>query len=192
MMMNMDFVGRRTRIALATVGLLLAGGAAGAAAIEATRPSVEMAPMAPVAIARLAQTSGPVTLRGRVAEVYGNKFVLDDGSGKALVDTGPRGDDGALVALGGTTIVQGRYERGFVHASFLVDGSGNVTQLGPVGGPPHHDRHSPPPPHDGADRGPPPPPGADDDRAPPPPPLAANQPAPNPPANGAAPGAAAR
>jgi len=174
--MDLTFIGRRTRIGLATVGLLVVGGAAGAAAIEATRPPVEMAPMAPVAIARLAQTSGPVTLRGRVAEVYGNKFVLDDGSGKTLVDTGPRGDDGGLVALGATTTVQGRYERGFVHASFLVDGGGNVTQLGPVGGPPHHDRHGAPSPHGGPDRGPPPPPGADDDRASPPPPVAANPP----------------
>ena len=178
--MDLNFIGRRTRMGLATVGLLLVGGAAGAAAIEATRPPVEMAPMTPIAIARLAQTSGPVTLRGRVAEVYGNKFVLDDGSGKTLVDTGPRGDDGALVALGVTTTVQGRYERGFVHASFLVDTRGNVTQLGPVEGPPHHDRHGPPPPHGGPDRGPPPPPDVGDD-------LAASPPhAANPPAAGAA------
>jgi len=163
--MDLTFIGRRTRIGLATIGLLLAGGTAGVAAIEAIRPSVEMAPMAPVAIARLPQATGLVTLRGRVAEVYGNKFVLDDGSGKTLVDTGPHGDDGALVALGATTTVQGRYERGFVHASFLVDGSGNVTQLSPIGGPPRHDRHSPPP-----RGGPPPPPEADDGAAPPPPP----------------------
>ncbi|WP_454885056.1 hypothetical protein [Sphingomonas oryzagri] len=169
--MELNFIGRKTRMGVAAVGLLVIGGAAGAAAIEATRPAVEMAPMTPVAIARLAQTSGPITLRGRVAEVYGNKFVLDDGSGKALVDTGPRGDDGALVALGAATTVQGRYERGFVHASFLVDAGGNVTQLGPIGGPPPHDRRGPPP-HGGPDRGPPPPPGTDDGAPPPPPPPA--------------------
>ncbi len=176
--MDLNFIGRKTRIGLAAAGLLVVGGAAGAAAIEATRPSVEMAPMTPVAIARLAQTSGPVTLRGRVAEVYGDKFVLDDGSGKTLIDTGRRGDDSQLVALGATTTVQGRYERGFVHASFLVDARGNVTQLGPLGGPPHRDRHGPPPPHGGPDRGLPPP-DADDASAPAPPPpsLVANPPA---------------
>jgi len=154
---------RTGRIALAAA-VLAVGGAAGAGAVELTRPSVEMAPVRPVAIASLGQNSGLVTLKGRVAEVYGNKFVMDDGTGHALVDTGPRGEDGSLFRQGAVETVQGRYERGFVHATFLIDQAGTVTALAPP--PPGHRGPPPPPPPGGPDQPPPPPPpGAD---APPP------------------------
>jgi hypothetical protein len=137
-------------MALAATSFLLKGGAAGAGAIALARPSVEMAPMHPVPIARASQTTGPITLRGRVVEVYGDKFVLQDASGRMLVDTGPRAERPVLTA-GALATVQGRFDDGFIHASFLVDPEGNVTELGPQG----HPRHGPPPP-EGADCGPPP------------------------------------
>lgn len=157
--MMRDMTGRgKAQAVIGAVALLIVGGAAGAAAIEATRPTIEMAPMVAVPIARLGQTSGPVTLKGRVAERFGHMFVLADGSGRALVDTGPRGDSDAALAVGAPTTVQGRFDRGIVHASFLVDAQGSVTALAPP--PPPPGPHGPPPPHAGPDA-PPPPLGAD-------------------------------
>lgn len=126
---------RRNRLALAAAGLLAVGGAAGAVTVAATRPSVTMAPAAPVAIRSL-QSDGIVTIRGTVAEIYGNKFVMADPTGRALVDLGREGDTGSLVTAGQPVTIQGRFEDGFVHASFLVGAGGKVTALGPVGGPP--------------------------------------------------------
>jgi len=149
-------------------GLLAVGGVAGAVVMAETRPSVSMAPARPVAIGSLS-SAGIVTIRGRVAEVYGNKFVMADGTGRALVDTGREGDERRLVAVDQPVTVQGRFERGFVHAAFLVGPDNKVLALGPLAGP----RRGP---HDGPDRGPgvpPPPPGANG-KAPPPVPAAGN------------------
>lgn len=143
---------RRPALALATVGLLAVGGGAGALAVATSRPSVTMAPATPVAIRSLSD-EGIVTVRGRVVEIYGNKFVLQDASGRALVDTGREGEDGALVAAGQVVSVQGRFEHGFMHAAFLVAPDGKVTALGPLGRPPHDHRgpHGPRGPEDDVD-----------------------------------------
>ena len=149
---------------LAGIALLAVGGGAGALAMQATRPSVTMAPAAPSAIRSLSSGS-IVTIRGQVTEVYGNKFVLTDASGRALVDTGRDGEDRALVTTGAPVTVQGRFEHGFVHAAFLVGADRKVVALGPLmgprGGPDHRGpRHgpgeelaSPPPPVQGATPG---------------------------------------
>ena len=168
-----DRFGRRPRLVVAALGPLALGGAAGAVVVAQTRPSVEMAPAAPVAIRSLA-SDGIVTIRGRVAEVYGNKFILADASGRALVDTGPEGDDRTLVSAGQPVTVQGRFDRGLVHAAFLVGADAKVTALGPLGGPPR----GRPGPDGGPDGPPPPPPGGDRADMPPPPPAAAPAPAP--------------
>ncbi|UYY76529.1 hypothetical protein [Sphingomonas sp. R1] len=157
----------RNRIALGGAVLLALGAVGGAGAVQLTRPPVEMAPTVPTAAARLSQTSGIVTVKGRVAERYGDRFVLQDSSGRTLVDVGPDGGD---VASGSTVTAQGRFIDGQLHASFLIDGQGNVRA---VGGPPHgpQDRRGPPPPPPGGPGAPPPPPpGAG---APPPPPPGA-------------------
>lgn len=156
----------RLGLALGGAVLLAAGGVAGSVAGHAMRPPIEMAPLRPVAIRALTSDSDVVTIKGRVAEIFGNKFVLDDGAGRALVDTGPEGDGRTLAAVGAPMIVQGHFDRGFVRASFLVDAAGKVTALG---GPPHGRPRPGPGPHGGPgdDRGPPPPPPGD---APPPPP----------------------
>ena len=126
---------RRNRLAIAAAGLLVVGGAAGAVTVAATRPTVTMAPATPVAIRSL-RSDGIVTIRGNVAEVYGNKFVMADRTGRALVDLGREGEDGTLVTAGQPVTVQGQFEQGFIHAAFLVGANGKVTALGPVGGPP--------------------------------------------------------
>ncbi len=138
---NKRFNLRRNRLALAAAGLLVVGGAAGAVTVAATRPSVTMAPATPVAIRSL-QSDGIVTIRGTVAETYGNKFVMADRTGRALVDLGREGDGSNLVAAGQPVTIQGRFEDGFVHASFLVAPGGKVTALGPVDGP-RHGPHGP-------------------------------------------------
>jgi hypothetical protein len=127
----------RTRTAVAAVVLLAAGGTAGIVAGHALEPSIEMAPMRPVPIRSLvASDTGIVTVRARVAEVFGNKFIADDGTGRALVDLGRAGDDATLVTAGQTVGVQGRYDRGMLRASFLIDGANKVTSLRPMGPPP--------------------------------------------------------
>ena len=157
----------RPAILGAALGLLVLGGGAGALAVEANRPSVTMAPATPVAIRTLTNDDDSiVTIRGRVAEIYGDKFVIADASGRALIETGREGEDGTLVGVGQPVTVQGRFDRGTLHAAFLVGADGKVKALGPLGGPPH-DRAGPGGPG-GPDRGP----GAGPDRAPPPPPPA--------------------
>lgn len=175
-------LGRRRNAALAAVALLAVGGGAGAVAMKASRPPVTMAPALPVTIKSLA-SDGIVTIKGQVAEIYGNKFIMADASGRALVDTGREGEQG-LVTAGEPVLVQGHFDHGFVRAAFLVGPDGKVVALGPLGGPPHGHhggRHGPdggpggrdggP---DGPDGPPPPPPGADrGNDAPPPPPAPA-------------------
>lgn len=165
----------RPGAALAAVALLAAGGAVGAVAIEATRPSVTMASAVPVAIRSLG-TDGIVTIRGRIVEIYGNKFIMADTTGRALVDTGREGERG-LVTAGEPVLVQGRFEHGSVRAAFLVGPDSKVVALGPVDGP-HRDpgRHGPRP-------------GGDDGFGPPPPPSAG--PGPRPGADAPTPAAAA-
>ncbi len=158
----------RTRNALAGFLLLGGGVAAGAAAMQATRPAVTMAPATPVAIRGL--SDGIVTVRGRAVELFGNKLVVEDATGRALVDLGREGEDGGLVRLGETVTAQGRFEHGFVHAAFLVGQDGKVRALGPLGGPPRHGPGGPggrPGPDGRCDAPPPPPPGGDRPAPPP-------------------------
>ncbi|MEC3949161.1 hypothetical protein [Sphingobium sp. HWE2-09] len=171
------------------VALLALGAAGGAGAVSLTRPAIEMAPTVPTAIARLPQTSGIVTVKGRVAEVYGNRFVVQDGSGRTLVDAGREG--GSAVRTGSGLTVQGRYDDGQLRASYLVDPQGQVEAVDgrpPHGGPagpggpdgPRGDGPPPPPPPPpgaGAPPPPPPPPGGTG-AVPPPPPQGGNPPPP--------------
>jgi len=145
----------RAAAILGGVLLLSGGAAAGALAIEATRPAVTMAPATPVAIRTL--SDGIVTVRGRAVELFGNKLVIEDATGRALVDLGREGEDGGLVTIGQRVTAQGRFEHGFVRAAFLVGPDNKVRALGPLAGPPKHDpgergpgdRCGPPPPPPG-------------------------------------------
>ena len=117
--------------------ILTAGAVAGAGAVKLTGPTVEMAPMTPVAISSV-QDWSLVTVKGKVAEVFGNKFVMQDDSGRALVETGRAGEGGKLVAVNEAVTVQGRFENGFLHATYLVRQDGTTQALRPAGGPPPH------------------------------------------------------
>lgn len=157
------FGSARLRLGLGGAALLVLGAVGGATAIGATRPAIEMAPTSVVAIASLPQHDGLVTVRGKVAEVYGDRFTVADATGKTMVDAG-RGAN--TMTVGAAVLVQGRYDNGQLRASFVVDASGNVTPVGPGG------RHGPRPEPGGPGRGgpsgmrgdgpegcPPPPPG---------------------------------
>ena len=122
--------------------LLAVGAAGGAAAGKLTRPAIVMAPTTPTAIARLASSSGVISVKGKVVEVYGDRFVMQDATGRTMIDAGRRGD--LAIAVGSTVTAQGRYEDGQLHAAYLVDGSGQVQAVGPGGRGPHGDRHGGP------------------------------------------------
>ncbi|KAB1079506.1 DNA-binding protein [Methylobacterium soli] len=126
---------RRSRRTL-VVGALAAPLALGAVGLSLAKPGeVALTPLAPVAISALAP-SGAVAARGEVAEIFGNKFILQDGSGRALVETGRSGEGGGLVVKGETVTVQGRFEKGFLHATLIAHADGNQVRLGPAGRPP--------------------------------------------------------
>jgi uncharacterized protein YdeI (BOF family) len=137
------------------------------------------------------QDDSVIAVKGEVSDIFGNKFVIQDASGRALVDTGPRGEDRMVATKGETLMVQGRFDRGVIRAQVVMHADGRNEAFGPPHGPKdgpkgpkggpkdrpgeRADRGPPPPPPDRADRGPPPPPPAnrgslDEDRLPPPPP----------------------
>lgn len=133
---------RRARwaaIALVAFGL---GGVAVHVA-DGRRSTVVLA-MTPAPIASL-KDGAAGAVKGQVTDVFGNRFVVTDESGKALVDTGPAGEDAALVTSGETVIVQGRLDRGALHAAILshADGRQDALDPGPRAGP----GFGPPPPH---------------------------------------------
>ena len=137
-------VPRRTRLTLGAAMLLTLGAAGGAGAVSMTRPTVVMAPTVQTPIAKLSTSDGVVTVKGRVAEVYGNRFVVQDGTGRTMIDAG-RG--AASVASGQQIMVQGRFADGQMRAAYLVGPDGTVDSVGP---PPHGrrgpGRDGPPPP----------------------------------------------
>ena len=67
------------------------GGGVTATALQARRPTMLL--LTPAPIATMPDWS-EVAVKGQVAEVFGNKFILQDDSGRALVDTGPSGESG--------------------------------------------------------------------------------------------------
>jgi hypothetical protein len=176
------------KVGLGAAALLALGFAGGAGAVSLTRPTVVMAPTIPTAVSKLSSAKGVVTVKGRVAEVYGDRFVVQDASGHALVATGREG--AAALKVGAPVLVQGRFDDGQLRAQYLVDASGKVEEVGP----PHpHGPHGPPRPPRRGDAGPPPPPPEGPGMAPPaegpgapPPPPGAAQPGEVPPPPGAA------
>ncbi|MGV7032060.1 DNA-binding protein [Methylobacterium symbioticum] len=119
------------------VGAIAAPLALGAAGLSLARPGPDLSPtpVAPTAISALAP-SGAIAAKGEVTEIFGNKFVIQDATGRALVETGRAGEDGALVTKGETVTVQGRFEKGFLHARMITRAEGSPILLGRPGGPP--------------------------------------------------------
>ena len=117
------------------VALLVAGVAVGAGSLSVLRPSPQVTLLTPGPVSALAEWHvGAV--KGQVAEIFGNKFVIEDPSGRALIETGRAGEGGDLVTPNETVTVQGRFEHGFLHATLIVHPDGHADPLGPPG-PPH-------------------------------------------------------
>lgn len=116
-------------------GLLAIGVVGGAGATSLTRPAVQMAPTVTTPIARLGATTGIVTIRGRVAEIYGDAVLVTDASGKTMVDVGR--EHTSSLAVGKAILVQGRFDNGQLRGSFLVTPEGTVELIGRG---PHGDR----------------------------------------------------
>jgi uncharacterized protein YdeI (BOF family) len=108
------------------------GGGVTAAALQARRPSLVM--LTPAPITSMHDWS-EVAVRGQVAEIFGNKFIVQDDSGRALVDAGRPGESGQLVAKSESVTVQGRFEHGFIHAEVISHPDGRDDFVGPPGPP---------------------------------------------------------
>lgn len=74
---------------------------------------------AQTSIGSLPQSEG-VTIRGEVTEVFGNKFVLRDATGRVLVETGPHWYHRIEVKTGETVTVTGRPEANGGFDAFTV------------------------------------------------------------------------
>ncbi|BCW90112.1 hypothetical protein sos41_32800 [Alphaproteobacteria bacterium SO-S41] len=145
--------------------LLALGVIAGAGGWAMSRPAERVAfdpALATTTVATLAD-SDATKIEGRVTDIFGNKFVLEDATGRALVDTGRDGDERALVTKDEIVKVQGRFDRNELHATALqrTDGTTEELTAGPPRPPhdhakgPHHHDDGPRTPHDGGpDHGP--------------------------------------
>ena len=126
--------GRRSPALFAALLVAFAiGGGVTAAALQARPPSMVM--LTPAPITSMHDWS-EVAVKGQVAEVFGNKFIVQDDSGRALVDTGRLGESGQLVAKSENVTVQGRFEHGFIHAEVISHPDGRNEFVGPPGPPP--------------------------------------------------------
>ena len=126
--------GRSSRRAL-VAGAIAAPLAFGAVGLSlAQTGTATLTPVEPVAVSALTP-SAAIAAKGAVAEIYGNKFVVQDSTGKALVETGKRGEGGTLVKTGEAVTVQGRFENGFLHATLLTRADGTTVVFGPARGP---------------------------------------------------------
>lgn len=113
--------------------MILAVGAAGG--VGAARVAQNWQPQSvilqqPSPIAQIADGE-VVAVKGQVAEIFGNKFILQDPSGRALIELGPRGERGNVVNGGDGVTVQGRFERGVIHAHVLTYGDGRSLSFDP-------------------------------------------------------------
>ncbi|MDO9370374.1 MAG: hypothetical protein Q7T68_17540 [Sphingopyxis sp.] len=140
--------------AVAAIALVAIGAAGGASAASLTRPAIEMAPIVATPAAKLAAATGIVSVKGRIAEVYGDRFVVEDGSGRAMIDAGR--ENGVALAKGTAITVQGRFDDGQLRASFITTADGEITQVGPRGRHGHSGKEHPP--RDRREEGAPPPP----------------------------------
>lgn len=80
---------------------------------------------------------GPrVEVRGTIAEVFGNRFILEDDSGRILVETGPEWYRDHDFAVGERITVEGEVEEGSLDAFLLRREDGSEIRVRPADGPP--------------------------------------------------------
>ena len=114
---------------LAVLAIGVAAGAGGTRLAQRWQPrSVMLLQPAPIGTM---QEGSSVAVRGSVAETFGHFFILQDNSGRALVDLGPRGDDVDAAAKGENVTVQGLFDRGLIHAQVVAYADGRTEEFGP-------------------------------------------------------------
>ena len=123
---------RRIAAAAVLVGAFAVGGGVTAAALQSRQPALVM--LTPAPIIAMHDWSA-VAVKGKVAEIFGNKFIIQDDSGRALVDLGPKGDRSQLVASSEIVTIQGRFDHGFIHAQAVSHSDGRNDLVGPSGPP---------------------------------------------------------
>ncbi len=128
------WMSRRAMGAGAVIATLVAGAALGAGGTRLAQnwqPQRVMALQAePIDTMR---NDTIVAVKGEVAEIYGSKFIVQDGSGRALVDLGPRGENRSMMTKGETVTIQGRFDRGLIRAQMLTRANGTAEGFGPAG-----------------------------------------------------------
>ncbi len=93
--------------------------------------------MQSMTISKLAP-SRAIKTRGRVAEIFGDKFILQDDTGRALVELGPRAHQEELVDVGKDVVVEGCFKHGFIHATALTTRGRRRTLARKAGPGKHH------------------------------------------------------
>lgn len=131
-------VGRLLLAGVAVVAILAVGVVIGGLVMQHSGGASFASTQALLQPSEIAQVKdwSTVAIKGQVAEIFGNKFILQDQSGRALVETGREGEDGNLVQKDEAVTVAGRFEHGFLHAQVIVKGDGKTVELGPPGAPP--------------------------------------------------------
>ena len=79
-----------------------------------------------------------ISITGTVTGVFGNKFVLEDDSGKVLVEGGPDGQRKLDIQMGEKLAVTGRPDRGSFEAFTITRADGSRIELRPAGPLPPH------------------------------------------------------
>ena len=132
---------------------VLSGGAptdGGCRLVEERRPSIDAkvkAPMHKTSISELFPAAA-VKVAGRVDEIFGNKYILQDETGRALIELGPEGHDAVRGGVGQSVTVEGRFKEGFIHADAVTTPDGRRIELrdgkhGPKHGPGLHREDKP-------------------------------------------------
>ena len=117
---------RRPAGTAALAAVLIAGAAVGAGAmrfVDRHQPQAVML-LQPAAVSTLRDNT-PVAIKGKVANLF------DDGTGRTLVDMGPRGEGRTLVTPDEIVTIQGRFEGGRLHAQVLMHADGRTEGFGP-------------------------------------------------------------
>ncbi|MFS8858281.1 DNA-binding protein [Synechococcus sp. H55.7] len=90
---------------------------------------------AQVLIRELQRYTG-VLVAGRITSVFGNKFILDDGTGQLLVDAGPSWYRQIQLVPGERVTVLGKYDDEDFDAYRITRENGEVIEIRPASGPP--------------------------------------------------------
>ncbi|BBK35587.1 hypothetical protein STAQ_06650 [Allostella sp. ATCC 35155] len=110
-----------------------------------TRKSLVAAGVLGLAVAGAAVAQTPIgdvlspegiRIAGTVTDVFGNKFVLEDTSGKVLVESGPEWHRRLDIQPGEKLTVTGRPDGGSFEAFAITRADGSRIEIRPAGGPP--------------------------------------------------------